>query len=380
MIFNIKINRSIGLIYTRVTDLLHLGVLAEGKTMGLASYGTPRFDFSSILNIRTHTSYTLNKSALKQYQHLKRTSYDEPITQDHKDLAASLQHALEVSVVNLAREAHEHTGYRNFALAGGVSLNCNTNTRIMEQDFCDNIFIQPAANDGGIALGAALSAAERLGEPLVRERLQNAYLGPGYSNDHIERTLKESKLTYTKSTNIEADVAELIASGKLVGWFQGRMELGPRALGNRSILANPAIRGMDTRVNVEAKHRETWRPFAPSVVEEEAAKYFENVEKIHQSPFMLHTFFVKKKYRDILPAITHVDGSSRIQTISPEQNKRFYTLIREVGKRTGHPVVLNTSFNDKGEPIVCTPKDAIRCFYATGIEALALGDFLIVKQ
>lgn len=370
---------SIGMVYTRVTALLNLGAQAEGKTMGLASYGTPRFDFSTILNITDHTHYTIDRRNVeKLYGQYARRDPKEPLTQDHKDIAASLQAALERSIVNLARDAYAYSGVKNFALAGGVSLNCNTNTKILEQDFCEKIFIQPAASDGGLALGAALEVASRVGDAPMK-RLEHAYLGPGFSDEEIEIVLKEAKIKYTKEDAIEERAAELVAAGKIVGWFQGRMEIGPRALGNRSILGNPAVKGMDERINRDVKHREVWRPFAPSLTEDSATTYFEGVDKATESPFMLHTFYVKKEYRDKLPSITHVDGSSRIQTVRPDQNERYYRFLKALERRTGYPIVLNTSFNDKGEPIVCSPKDALKCFYGTGFDALAIGSFLVEK-
>ena len=369
---------SIGLVYTRVTGILGLGVSGEGKTMGLASYGKPRFDFSKILSITSHKKYAIDRRNVSTlYPEVKRDAKD-PITQAHKDLAASLQKSLEDSVVNLAREAYEYSGFKNFTLAGGVALNCNTNSRILAEDFCDAIFVQPAATDGGAALGAALEASAQAGDK-PDFKMTHAYWGPGFGNEEIEKVLKEIRMPYTKPASITDAAADLVAAGKIVGWFQGRAEIGPRALGNRSILANPTMKGMDLKVNEHIKHRESWRPFAPSVTEEDASKYFEGVDKAKESPFMLHTFFVKKKFRDVLPAITHVDGSSRIQTVRRDQNERYWQLLKALEKRTGHPIVLNTSFNDKGEPIVTTPRDAIRCFYSTGLDALAIGDFLIVK-
>lgn len=370
---------SIGMVYTELTDLLGLGAHAEGKTMGLASYGKPRFSFKEILDIRTHTDHTIDTRNIKRLYGQYARKRDEPITEDHKDLAASLQAALEQSVVNLARDAHKTTGSRNFALAGGVTLNCNTNSRILAEDFCDSVFIQPAASDGGVALGAALAIASQMGDaPMMK--LETAYLGPGYTDQAIEALLKEAKAPYTRPASIAEAVSELLQGEKIVGWFQGRMEIGPRALGNRSILANPTVKGMNDRVNQEVKHREVWRPFAPVVLEEEAPKYFEGVGKIHASPFMLHTFYVKEEFRSALPAITHTDGSARIQTIRKDQNERLYALLQSLKQRTGHPVVLNTSFNDNGEPIVMTPRDALRCFYSTGLDALAIGPFLITKK
>jgi carbamoyltransferase len=378
-IFAKKKWHSIGLVYSRVTNFLNLGTDGEGKTMGLASYGKPVYDFSTILNVKKHNDYKIDRRNIeKLYPELKRVDVDSPITDDHKNLAASLQKALEDSMVNLAKEAFDYNGVRSFAVAGGCALNCNTNTRILEEAFCDRLFIQPAAGDGGAALGAALEASARMGDT-PNQRLTTAYLGPGYTDEHIEEVLKEVKVKYEKPAMIEEAAADLISEGKIIGWFQGRAELGPRALGDRSILANPAMKGMDERVNVQIKHREVWRPFAPSVAEEDASTYFEGVDKAIESPFMLHTFYVKKDYLNKLPAITHVDGSSRIQTVREDQNVRYYRLLKALEKRTGYPIVLNTSFNDKGEPIVTSPQDALRCFFSTGLDALVIGAFIVRK-
>lgn len=372
--------RSVGKAYTRLTSFLKLGAHGEGKTMGLASYGTPRFDMSKILAIRSFSDYTIDRRNINGlYRKYERKSEKDEITQDQKDLAASLQDALEVAVVNLGKDANRMTGIRHFALAGGCALNCNANSRLLAQDFCDGLFVQPASNDSGIALGAALEAMHLVGDGDFID-FQHAYWGPGYDSEHIEHILKESKVAYRRPNNVIEETADLIASGKIVGWFQGRMELGPRALGNRSILANPAIKGINDTVNYYVKHREPWRPFAPAITEEDAPRYFEGVEKTKASPFMLETFYVKKELREKLPAITHIDGSARIQTVRPDQNERLYALLKALETRTGHPMVLNTSFNDAGEPIVCTPRDAMRCYFATGMDVLVLGDFILEKQ
>lgn len=371
--------RSIGAIYSRVTAMLKLGDNAEGKTMGLASYGNPRFDFSKIMDVRSWTDWTLDRTALKEYAKYGRDDAKQPLSQENKDFAASLQKALEDAFVNLGRDAFKKTGLRKFALSGGCALNCNANSRLAAQDFCDDIFIQPASHDGGIALGAALEAMHRVGDGDFVQEYDHAYWGPGYSNEEIEKILKEAKIPYKRSAHIEKDAAHHVAAGKIVGWFQGRSELGPRALGNRSILANAGIKGMNDKVNVEVKHREVWRPFAPSVTKEDAPKYFEGLEKMDESPFMLQTHYVRKEFRDKLPAITHIDGSARIQTVTEKQNPRYYKFLKELEKITGMPVVMNTSFNDVGEPIVQSPKDALRCFFATGFDVLMIGDFLVEK-
>lgn len=367
---------SIGFVYSKVTNFLNLGVKAEGKTMGLASYGTPRYDFSKILTIQNHTRYTINRENVGVlYPQLERKTAAEPLSQEQKDLAASVQAALEDSVVNLAREAHGYSGFRKFCLAGGVALNCNTNSRIAAEPFCDDIFVQPGANDGGAALGAALEAASLRDRP-INFPMEHAYWGPSFSDTEVEKLLRNAKVRYERHAHIERETAKLLAQGKVVGWFQGRMELGPRALGNRSILADPTVKGMNDIVNNLVKHREPWRPFAPVVIEESGATYF---AKYHKSPFMLRTFYVKPEFRERLPAITHIDGSSRIQTVTDAQNPTLCNLLREFEKRRGVPVLLNTSFNDKDEPIVCTPKDALRCFSSTGLDALVMGSFLVKK-
>ena len=370
---------SIGQVYSRVTDFLNLGTHGEGKTMGLASYGEPSFDFSKILHIKNHKNYVINRFKLAElYPKVARKDTKSELTQEHKNLAASLQQALEESILNLAREAYEKTGYKKFALAGGVALNCNTNTKLLKQDFCDEIYIQPAAHDGGIPIGAVLEAAALFNEPadLV---MDNAYWGPGYSEAEIKKLLDGALVKYEHHDNIEAVAAKEVTAGNIVGWFQGRMEIGPRALGNRTILADPTNPNIADKVNVRVKHREVWRPFAPSVIEEKAAEYFTTVEKLGQSPFMLHVFYVQDKFRKMFPAITHIDGSSRIQTVNQNQNPRYHKLLKEIEKINGHPMVLNTSFNDAGEPIVCTPKDALKCFYATGFDSLIMGNFIIRK-
>jgi carbamoyltransferase len=372
--------QSIGGVYSRMTAFLKLGMHGEGKTMGLASYGEAVYDFSKILNIKKHNDFVIDRRNIsKIYGHLERVDEKAPLTQEHKNLAASLQKALEDSIVNLAKEAYEYSKIKNFALAGGVALNCNTNTRILLEDFCEQLFLQPAAHDGGIALGAALLLSSQEGYTPIK-KINHAYYGPGYSNEVIETLLKNAKLEYEYFEHVEAVTAQYITKGYIVAWFQGRMEMGPRALGNRSILADPTIKGINDTINEQVKHREIWRPFAPSIIEEAAPIYFEGVTKAHESPFMLHTFYVKKEYENTFPAITHVDGSSRIQTVRKDQNERYYNLMKEIEKINGHPIVLDTSLNDKGEPIVCSPYDAVRCFYATGIDVLVIGNYILKKN
>lgn len=373
------IGGSFGSCYQEITYLLELGKWGEGKTMGLAAYGKPEMDMSETLSVENHLRFKLNGIGMRsRFKNLKRLDSSAPLTQEHKNLAASVQLALENAVINLAKEAFNHTGIRNFVLSGGVALNCSLNTKLLEQDFCDRIYIPPAANDGGGPLGAALYLSTKLGTPIV-SRPPTAYHGPSYDNHEIEEHLKKAKLKYQKLDHVEDSAAELITSGKIIGWFQGRMELGPRALGNRSILADPTISGINDKINREVKYRELWRPFGASIIQEKANEYFHGFEKCDESPFMLQTFQVKEPYHKSFPAIVHIDGRSRLQTVREQQNPRLYKLLKSIEKINAHPILLNTSFNRRNEPIVCSPSDAISCFFNSALDALVIGDFLIEK-
>jgi len=249
------------------------------------------------------------------------------------------------------------------------------NAKFLTEGIAENLYIQPAAHDAGTALGAAMELNARLGGR-TDFAMTHAYWGPEYSNDEIESALKESKAEYKYFENIEQVTAKLLTEGNIIGWFQGRMEWGPRALGARSILAHPGLPGMKDKVNLEVKNREAWRPFAPSILEEEVDKY---IETPHPSPFMLLTFIVKKEKRDALAAAMHVDNTARVQSVSAKTNPRYHSLIREFQKLTDIAALLNTSFNDRGEPVVMSPKDALRTFFSTGLDALAIGNFLVQK-
>jgi len=267
-------------------------------------------------------------------------------------------------------------------MAGGVALNCTLNGAIAKSGLFNNIFIQPAASDEGCSAGAAYYAYTQLnGNNKTTMPWHHAYLGPEFDDSTILDLLNlySDSIRWKKEENIAAKVALRLASGKVVGWFQGRMEFGPRALGNRSILASPLNADMKDLINSKVKHREAFRPFAPAVLEEEAGNYFD-LCGMRNSPYMLFAFNVYPEKRYVIPAVTHVDGSARVQTVSKKTNPKFWNLINEFYKITGVPVVLNTSFNDKNEPIVCTPKDAILCFLSTGIDYLAIGDYLVKKN
>lgn len=388
---------SIGALYESFTDYLGFKRHSqEGKVMGLASYGRPILDYREIINW-TKNGYSCGtrqryfnmlKYSFRKFQGKKIESFgellkknfgpkrlkDEPITKRHQDVAATIQNIQEKAVIKLARYLYEKNGIQDFCLAGGSALNCISNGVLLEQDFVKNIYVQPVSSDAGNAIGAAfLEYIKLTGKPIDFE-MKHAYWGPEYTNKEIEKVLKEKEIKYEYHENIEKIAAELIAKGNIIGWFQGRMEVGPRALGNRSILADPTDENMKDKVNAQVKHREGWRPFAPSMIEESAHEYLENY---YPSPFMILSFRIKRDKWKLIPSVVHVDGTTRPQTVTKETNPKYYKLIKEFEKIKGVPVVLNTSFNDKGEPIVCSPQDAISSFKRTNLDYLVMGNFLI---
>jgi carbamoyltransferase len=299
------------------------------------------------------------------------------ISDDDRNLAASVQHQLEEAVFEVVREGVRLTGCRRLSLAGGVAMNSKANGRLLATGIVDDIFVQPAATDDGSAIGAAIGAHGAIGAPLRRYRMTDAYLGPEYDDDEVANVVRTYKLNAFRVEHVEAEAASLLADGKILGWFQGRMEFGPRALGNRSILADPRTVEMRDRVNECVKFREGWRPFAPSCLAEVSEEYF---ELCRDAPFMILTFDVVPEKRAVIAAVTHADNTARAQTVTREANPRYWSLINEFGKLTGVPVVMNTSFNLKGEPIVCTPKDAVRTFYSSGLDFLVMGNFILSKD
>lgn len=370
---------SLGLLYEEVTT--HLGFLHssdEYKVMALASYGETRFmdEFEQIIEWHSDGCYAINDLLLEERFGRARKK-GEPFEKLHFDIARSLQLAIENSAVTIADWLHNTTGADNLCMAGGVALNCVMNSRIRDRGRFKNIWVQPAAGDAGTALGAAfwVDANER-GSEEREHSMDHAFLGPQFSDDEIEQFLKWSKLPYRRSENIAADTADILADEKIVGWFQGRMEFGPRALGARSILASPINAAMQVKLN-EIKDREDFRPVAPVVLEEEAANWF--VGANCPAPFMLFVFEVRPDKADRLAAVRHVDGTARVQTINRQQNTVYYDVIKEFQGKTGVPVLVNTSFNTRGEPIVCTPRDAIECFWSSPLDALAIGSFLLEK-
>jgi carbamoyltransferase len=284
---------------------------------------------------------------------------------------------LEQTVLTIAGWLKEASGEKDLCLAGGVALNCVMNARLRDHGPFRRIWVQPAAGDAGTALGAALWVdAQQRGTGRCSYRMEHAFLGPQFDAGEIEQFLKWSKLPYRRLTNVAEETADLLVDDNVIGWFQGRMEFGPRALGGRSILASPLHAEMQSRLN-DIKDREDFRPVAPVVLEEEAANWFAGGDV---SPFMLFVYDVRPDKADRIPAVRHVDGTARIQTINRSQNEPYYDLLKAFQRRTGVPVLVNTSFNTRGEPIVCTPRDAIESFWTSPLDALVIGPFLLEKN
>jgi carbamoyltransferase len=386
---------SLGVFYSAITDYLgFLRASDEYKVMGLASYGQPEYyeDIKRIIRPQADGWYNIDLDYLvSHYQPGPRSGYfspkfiatfgparkkGEPIEDRHMNLAASVQKVLEDTVLGLARRLYEKTDIRQLCLAGGVALNCSMNGRLRREGPFEDIYIQPAAGDDGIAIGAAFQLYHAATGAKRGFELRDAKLGPEYSDADIARVLDLAKIKCESPADVEQHTAELLAEGKIVGWFQGRMEFGPRALGSRSILADPTRPEMKDLLNKYVKHREEFRPFAPSCLEEHAGEYFEDCR---YSPFMLFVYPVKREMQDRVPAITHIDGTARVQTVSKDVAPRYHRMISEFAKLRGVPMVLNTSFNVMGEPIVNTPTDALRCFFSTGMDALVMGNCVVVK-
>jgi carbamoyltransferase len=359
---------SLGALYGSVTEILGFQPGAdEGKIQALASYGKPVVDFSDVVKTKKGDFKLDLDRLIAKFPKMSKN----PLTETHKNIAASLQEKLEESVLNLVEYMYEITGYKKLCLAGGVALNSSMNGILLQSDFVDDIFIQPIAGDNGSILGGALELAK------TKIKMEHAYWGPQYSNEEIEKQLKECKLKYDYYSDICGEVAELLAKGKICGWHQGKCELGPRALGGRSILADPSNPKMKDKVNNEVKHREPWRPFAPSILAESTDDYL--VEN-YPTPFMILCFRIKEEKINEVISATHVDKTARPQSVERKQSPKYYKLIKDFSKETGIPAVLNTSFNFRGEPIVCSPRDSIRTFMGTGMDYMAIGDFLVRKK
>ncbi|KFF41895.1 MAG: putative carbamoyl transferase, NodU family [Candidatus Atelocyanobacterium thalassa isolate SIO64986] len=418
--WELQFPHSLGLLYSAFTYYTGFKVNSgEYKLMGLAPYGEPRYFnliLDNLIDIKADGSFRLNMSYFNYATGLKMISnkfsnlFGQPprkaenqITQHEMDIAASIQKVTEEVILRLANTAYQELKTENLCLAGGVALNCVANGRISREGKFKNIWIQPAAGDAGGAIGAALAVwYQYLGNRRhtgTSDMMQGSYLGPQFDDNEIRKYFDDIKAKYdyfTEDGDLLSEVALILSKGYVVGWFQGRMEFGPRALGNRSILGDPRNRDMQSIMNLKIKYRESFRPFAPSVLTEKASEYFELEES---SDYMLLVAKVKeelhiseqektknlfgidklKAIRSTIPAVTHVDYSARVQTVNPTNNYRYYNLIKQFEALTGCGVLINTSFNVRGEPIVCTPEDAYRCFMRTEMDYLIINNYILKK-
>ena len=385
---------SLGQVYAAITQ--YLGYRAnsdEWKVMGLAPYGEIkyyklfedliRFD-DDLGELRVNLDFFMyfvwhprrySEEFIKRFGPERYP--DEDITQHHIDIAASFQRRVEDVVIDMCKYLHKKTGLETLCLAGGVSMNSKMNGRIALETPFKNFWIPSSSDDAGTSIGACFYYWNQILGNKRKFILENDYWGPEYTNEDIKKILDGNSLQYTYIENVEVEAAKSLAAGNVIGWHQGRMELGQRALGNRSILGDPRNPDMKNKINKLIKHREWYRPFAPSVLEEFQSIFFEGEVG---SPFMQLVFPIRPEMRDIIPAVTHIDGSGRVQTVSKKTNMRYWTLIDEFRKLTNVPMLLNTSFNDNDEPIVCSPKDAIRTFFGTGLEELYIGNYKITKS
>jgi len=403
---------SLGLFYSAVTQ--YLGFLKFGdeyKVMGLGAYGEPEQLDAIRKIVRTHgdgfrlgleyfthhrtgpemswaeadKTPTLGKIFSEEMEKLlgPKRNPEEPLEQRHKNLASALQARLEEIYLGMLKKLSDRTGLKAVCLAGGVAFNCVANGKIFDTTGFEQVYVHPAAGDAGLAVGAAYYVWHQILRKPRSFLMDHAYWGPGYTREEIRRAIDANGLAQNDchveelaEDNLMQRTAAIVADGKILGWFQGRAEWGPRALGNRSIVADPRRPEMKEILNQRIKHREIFRPFAPSILAESTGEWF---EKSHPSPFMTLAYSVRPEKRDKIPAPTHVDGTGRLQTVTPEANPRYWSLIKAFDRLTGVPVVLNTSFNDN-EPIVCRPEEALDCFQRTQMDALVLGEFLITRS
>jgi len=385
------ISQSLGQIYLELIQIVGYYRFDEYKVMGLAPYGDPkRFAplFEKCYRLLPNGDYGieplitwmayLDSAGLLKDARRK----GDPFTQIHKDFAAALQDMIEKIVLHVLKHYREQTQHRTLCLAGGVAHNCTMNGKVLYSGLFDQVFVQPAAHDAGGALGAALCALYEHDRNATAKKLTHVYFGTDVGTDTEQRELLDGWsefVQYEEEKNIAGRTAQLLAEGAVIGWIQGRSEFGPRALGNRSILADPRPAENELRINQMIKKREEYRPFAPSVLEEKVSEYFHVPAAQTQLPFMIFVLSVREHVQDLLGAITHVDGTARVQTVSRETNPLYWQLIYEFEKLTGVPILLNTSFNNNAEPIVDSLEDAIVCFLTTGINYLVVGNLVVTK-
>jgi len=387
---SIKLPTSLGLLYQIITAYLGFRSFGdEYKVMGLSSYGDPkpyRSFFNEMVDLLPDGTHSIKKLARPDLIFYLKDCFGEipskgKYSQKAADIAASLQKTLEITVLHLLTNLKEKYPLKNLCISGGVGLNACLNSVIFHSGLFDKFFVQPASSDDGSSLGAALYTLYHVFDYKRRRSIYHVFWGPSTSQKEVKTACIQNRkyITYKKVRNIEKVTAELLAKGKIIGWFQGRMEMGPRALGARSILADPCSTKIRDRINEKIKRREFFRPLAPSVVKKEASKFFDIPDSV-SSPFMLITFFAHFQQRKIIPGVVHVDGSSRLQTVSKKDNPHYFKLIDCFYKKTGIPLLLNTSFNRAGEPIVNTPEDAINCFLRSGLDALIVENYLIFPR
>lgn len=393
---------SLGLLYSAIT--FYLGWrhhYDEGIIMGLAPYGNPNEKipshdltyyevFKEILQECGPYDFIINQDWMAYYRQRDvwvsdkfkaifgpKRNYDDELTQHHKNIAAALQYRLEEVILKQLKHAKEEYGISKLCLAGGVALNCSMNGKVMSSGIFDDIFVQPAAGDAGTTIGACYLAQQAHQKELKPKKMHNFYLGSRFNENEIKEQVETSQLDFSKPKDLYSLVAERLKEGKIVSWFQGAAEFGPRALGNRSILCRPFPVDMKDYINARVKFREEFRPFAPAVLAEYASEYFQIKQ---ESPHMLYAQQAQPSQFDSIAATVHVDNSCRVQTVKPENNERFYKLIQAFHKLTGIPVILNTSFNVKGQPIVNTPEQAISCYQSTNLDCLVIGEYFVEKK
>lgn len=394
-------NGSIAILYGVMTSYLGFDFNSdEYKVMGLSPYGNPSNYYEKMRDLvrlkpgsfeisGNVATGKIHEEGLANFDFLEamfgpRRRPKERLEQRHMDISAALQLVFQETLIHLCEYYKEKYGLENLCLAGGAALNCSANGIVQRRKLFKNIYVCPASGDDGTALGAALYVSHKRGKIAQADKLNIPFLGPQYCDSDIEAAILEENLPiYKKAKNMDklCDlVSSYIAEGSIIGWFQGRMEFGPRALGARSILADPTQQDMRDRVNALIKKREDFRPFAPAVLEEKAEEYFEIVDANDLYPLMLSVTNVHEKYHEALPAITHVNGTARVQTVNKQLNPLFWSLIHSFSEKSGFPVLLNTSFNVAGEPIVCSPSDAIKTFRKAGLDYLVMGNFILRKE